>query len=314
MKDLGVSIIQSGYRCWILASSLSIMALRPTKSSWQADIYVPDYVPQAFLAVNESPATVIPPPRVTEIDFASYIASYAGSRFLVPLPQLSKPEYNGAMPLKCTASPEVAMYNVFFEDCLALESEAHAAQLEEYKLYGAKLDLVDSTHVSLFRLKLPGLREGTPAITFGESILLRQLILDQTTKLPRGMDAWLRPGGRGLGLPAPGFTGFEVRATVYAVDRVDEALLLHAHGLNLTLPLTCNVAFVLPTRLLQAMQRATQNAAKSLDSSNGFWFRQMLFPEESNGVVQTALPSAAFRITWYDADLNFEQMVRVVCC
>ncbi|KAL9124953.1 MAG: hypothetical protein Q9217_005776 [Psora testacea] len=284
------------------------MPLVPSESFWEADIYVPDYIPQAFLAVNESPATVLPPPTKFEIDFASYIASYAGSQFLAAIPEPSLPEYKGVILLQSTASITANTYSRFFEDCLALEAKAHATVLEDYKLYGVNLSLEAGRDIPSFRLKLPGLRDGTPTVNLGETVLLRQLILDRNTNLPRGMDVWLRPGGgRDLGLPAPGFTGYEIRATVCAVDKVDEAIVLKTPGLNLSLPILCNVGFVLPTRLLQTMNWAIRNVAEDLAKDRGCWVRQMLFPQESDGVIQTKLPSAVFNLTWYDKELNYEQ-------
>ena len=277
------------------------------------DLYVRDFVPQAFLAVNESPATVVPPPTLVEIDFASYIASFAGSRFLSTLPQPPEHQYSGAISLQSTASLNSGTYEFFFEECLSLEVDAYAATLEEYKLYGTSLDLLENRHIPVFRLKLPGLRDGTPVIALGDHVLLRQLVLDPLSKLPRNMDSWLRPGGgRDRGLLAPGFVGAEVIATVYTVDKANETILLQATGLLLNLPLTCNVGFVRPKRWSQSMQRAILSAAKGLRLGNQQWVRQMLFPAESDGIVQTELPSVVFDIEWDDETLNYEQKVSAI--
>ena len=286
------------------------MAPVPARGSWEPDIYTRDFVPDAFLAVNESAATVIPSQTVLNIDFGSYIATSAGSRFLEALPELPRPRYSGTISLQSTESIDLNSYARYFEDCLALEAEAHATTLEDYKLYGVNLELADGRNVPLFKLKLPGLGDGTPAINPGETVLLRQLILDQRTRLPRDMDAWLRSGGgRHLGTTAPGFTGLEISTTVYAVDKIDESILVQAQGLVLALPLICNVGFVLPSQSLQAMQRAVLNAAQDMQREKGSWIGQMLFPEERDGVKQTELPSVVFDLTWHDGILDYEQKV-----
>lgn len=40
--------------------------------------------------------------------------------------------------------------------------------------------------------------------------------------------------------------------------------------------------------------------------------KKMLFPEKSDGVLQTGLNKGVFTRTWFDRELNYEQQVRVL--
>jgi len=42
------------------------------------------------------------------------------------------------------------------------------------------------------------------------------------------------------------------------------------------------------------------------------WVRRMLFPEQSDGVVQLGLPQGVFSGRWFDQGLNYEQMVSLL--
>ncbi|KAL8864257.1 MAG: hypothetical protein Q9198_009987, partial [Flavoplaca austrocitrina] len=68
--------------------------LQDLESRWKPDIYAHTYVPEAFLAVNASPAILLTSNPVPAIDFAAYTATFAGSLLLSPLPSLQIPEYD----------------------------------------------------------------------------------------------------------------------------------------------------------------------------------------------------------------------------
>lgn len=185
-------------------------------------------------------------------------------------------------------------------------------EMARHALFGVKLTFTPR-ELPLYSLEVPGLRDGAPSITIGQTVLLRQLILDGRTKLPQGMDMWLQPGG-GLsqGLPAPGFTGMEIHATVYAIDRTREIIILTAHGLIHHFPLTCNIGFTVSPKTMVGMHRAANLAAKELLVSPNSWVHRMLFPEKRNGLLRSKLPSATFDISWFDSSLNHEQKVRIL--
>ena len=183
--------------------------------------------------------------------------------------------------------------------------------MARHALYGVSLAFV-SHKIPLYNLLLPGLRDGSPSITIGQTVLLRQLILDKRTNLPQGMDMWLRPGGgSSQGMPAPGFTGVEIQATVYAIDRTREILVLTTQALVHQFPLTCNVGFTVSPKSMVGMHRAVDLVDKEMLVGSDGWICRMLFPKEDSGFLRTKLPPATFDIPWYDSRLNHEQKVRL---
>lgn len=57
---------------------------------------------------------------------------------------------------------------------------------------------MDRNH-QMYKLHVPGLRENAPRVVYGDSILLRHLLTEPGTNLPRGVDEWLSRGGRERG-------------------------------------------------------------------------------------------------------------------
>ena len=277
----------------------------------EVNIYAREYVPQAITAINESPATILSSVGGVHIDYEAYIAAYAGSTFISPLPELLIPEPDQPTAVRRDQTPTSGTYRWFFENCLALEMEAYSADMRHHALYGVALSFLPG-QLPLYRLPVPGIRDGSPIIVLGQMVLLRQLILDPRTHLPQGMAAWCGPGGGfNRGLPAPGFTGFEIQATVYAVDKIHETVILQAQGLIHSLPLLCNVVFTLPPQALQGMYQAVREIGdRFIAQECTSWLRHILFPEERDGIIQTDLPTAVFDMPWYDKLLNHEQKVR----
>ena len=132
-----------------------------------------------------------------------------------------------------------------------------------------------------------------------------------------------------LGELCPGFTGHEISATVHAVDRKTECLYLRIDGVG-SLPIVCNVSFVVQSHRVHCLQNTVLDVANEMalpslsqDSSpenarvdasaiidgTNQWLRKMLFPQLSDGIMQSGLPSGTFKQKWYDRGLNFEQMV-----
>ena len=278
----------------------------------EVNIYAREYVPQALAAVNESPATVVPSISGVSIDYEAYIATFIGSSFVPPQPENLLPEPHQTTAIKPDQTVTLETYNGFFENCLALEMEAFSADIRRHALYGATLSFLPGVN-TLYVLPVPGIRDGSPTIVLGQTVLLRQLILDPRTHLPQGMAIWCRPGGGfDRGLPAPGFTGFEIEATVYAIDKVREAIVIEAQGLIHSLPLLCNVVFALPPQALQGMYDAVRHIGDRFShDERTTWLRRMLFPEEEDGVIRREPPTAVFDLPWYDKQLNYEQKVRL---
>lgn len=327
---------------------------------WRPDIFVQAFVPQSFLAVNNALAKTIISEGAEGINFPKYVSMFASPLFL-PSPFLLKesPSFSGR-PVLPTSDLTSANYGQHFTDCIMLDLEAQTPEVRSYDLFGVRLDVTDDVGKT-FSLRVPGLREGAPRVVYGDIVLLRQLIVDPRTNLPQGMDLWLSGGNCAKGLPAPGFTGYEINATVIAVDKRSEHLHLRAKGLNMFIPMVFNVSFVVQGRWVYCLQTTVADIANelsiasrhasqewlSLDLSNGSyfsspakgykekrtnketsqafspsrlkscaaiglassWLRRMLFPQATDGVLLGGLPSANFKQSWYDMNLNYEQMV-----
>ena len=285
-------------------------------------------MPRSLTAINESPAYLDKTTSDKGIDFEAYISTFAAARFLPASVEPSSWQSSQAPLVDRLDHLSSVNYGRYFKDCLLLDLEAQVPELRSYDLFNVLLEtlLVGQR----YRLKVPGLREGTPSVNLGDFILLRQLILDPVTQLPQGMDAWLAPGGGcSRGEPAPGFTKVQIRALVTAVDKTNESLIINVNGRIIPGKPACNVSFIAQPSLVESLHRAVEDVSRELSKqfatatvtppelsrnpsskrTHNDWLRYMLFPLEANGLQQTTLPSATFSQTWFDRALNYEQKV-----
>lgn len=175
-------------------------------TTWRPDVFVHAFVPQSFLAVNCAPAIQIISEGVEGINYLKYASAFASPLFLPPAFQpIDSPQVSG-LPMLATGTLSRQNYGRHFIDCFMLDLKAQTPEVRSYDLFGTRLGPVDQVH-EIYSLNVPGLREGAPAVFYGDQVLLRQLILDPRTNVPIGMDFWMRSGNRERGVPAPGFTG-----------------------------------------------------------------------------------------------------------
>ena len=102
------------------------MANASKNLAWAADVYARDYIPQALLAVNDSPAAAVPPSLSLEIDFSAYISAYAGFNFLNKLPQFETHQLSGLGNHQSNVGLSTEIYGQFFGDCMLLEMESQS--------------------------------------------------------------------------------------------------------------------------------------------------------------------------------------------
>ncbi len=344
----------------------------PGRLQWRPDIYVHAFVPQAFVAINRSYASVINTPAIEGVDFKGYISTFAGSHFLSELEPLPFQTTSHGLSLNSLDHLRPSNYGQYFSDALALDMKARVPEIRSYDLFGVTLELTDQLQ-QVYSLRVPGLREGTPLVSVGDFVMLRQLVLDPVTGLPRAMNAWLAPGGGSeRGEVAPGFTGYQMNAVVCGINKAKETLLTRVDGMVWFEKFVCNVSFVVQDRLIQGLQRAVADISQEIDPEDNshaplpeeskgrishdlpfvptdlepgalysrmqqraspkgramapveaslkgldlsgamgasIWLQRVLFPEEANGIQQTALPSVLFPQTWFDTSLNYEQKV-----
>ena len=231
-------------------------------SSWRPDIYAHAFVSDRLTSINQSLAALIKTPDIENINYEQYVSSFAGSLFLRPL---RRPEFLQSGIRKHHLSLEQLIsddYTEYFENCFSLDLEARLPEIRSYDLFGVTLETGDNV---LYSLKVPGIKEGTPNVDFGDTVMLRELVLDSHTNLPLGMDAWLAPGGGfQRGEVAPGFTGFQISAVVHGIDKANETIFLQAMGLQTFGRVICNVSFVVQTRFIESFQRAIKDIGQEL--------------------------------------------------
>lgn len=238
---------------------------RTSSKIWQPDVFVQAFVPQAFLTVNNAPAKSIISKSVEGINFPRYVAAFASPIFLPPpfcpekMPSISR------LPLLAADDLNAYNYERHFIDCVMLDLEAQTPEVRSHDLFGVQLHVVAQIH-HIYSLHVPGIRESAPRVAYGDIVMLRQLILDSRTSLPQGIDFWVSSGNRERGLPAPGFTGYEIVATVVAVDMKSEKLHLRAEGVSTSIPLVFNVSFVVQGHQVHCLQHTIADIANELTS------------------------------------------------
>lgn len=235
-----------------------------SESRWIPDVYVSNFVPRAFTAVNNSTAILETTEKAECIDFTAYINTFGGLYFLSEHLSLAYPPTSSETgPLASIHSLDPENYGIHFSDCLARDMEAHSSAIRLFDLFGVSLVKSDASQ-KLFTLHVPGIREGVPMVSYGDEIMLRQLRLDPTTNLPFNMEAWLAPGGGAeTGSIAPGFTGYQISAVVMAVQKSTETLTLKVQGWLSEL-LIFNVCFIVQARIIKSQQRAISKTSQEL--------------------------------------------------
>ena len=296
---------------------------KPT-SRWQPDVYVQSFVPEALTAINNAPAISITTTPVNSIDFQKYVATLYGSRFQTPLPIVPMPQVDLSQQQASQKEASVQQilqqrvdipeYGHYFQNCLALDDKGHERELRNFDMFGAKVTILDRAKTT-FTVKVPGLREESPSVKYGDYIMLRQWVEQPALSLNLGIYGW-KPTSNSR----PGFTGYESTAIVVAVDKITDTLHIRAFGLLDTPQIRCNIIFDRQPHLTQRLQVAVFDVAKELRKTSfgqsqlspgpiqqSKWLKNMLFPTQECGVVQDGLPSANFALQWVDLALNYEQ-------
>ncbi|KAL8688606.1 MAG: hypothetical protein Q9218_005526 [Villophora microphyllina] len=222
---------------------------------WKPDVYAHAYVPEAFLAVNATPAIFLSSTPAQAIDFVAYTSAFASPLFLLPLPPLPAPTLDGRSSIDSIDGLNVETYGQHLVDCLVRDLKAQVPEIRTYDMFGVGLNVVDRAQ-EVYSLRIPGLRENTPQVAYGDNILVRQLVMDPATQLP-------------LAAPSSGSTGYQISAVVVAVDRPNETVRLRINGFIPHL-LVCNIMFIVQTRWVKSLQRAVGGLALALIESQSY--------------------------------------------
>ncbi|KAH6633207.1 P-loop containing nucleoside triphosphate hydrolase protein [Boeremia exigua] len=287
------------------------------------DVYARSYVPSALRTVNQEPVNET---LVTEakhrIDYQAYVKAFTGSDFLVHQGTWDhEVSADGQSP---TAELTVQSYVSLFAGLLQRECAAKEKQNEQFALYQVPLQMIAGPHIPrLWALSVPGLREDKPLIEMGDTLNIRQLWVDRSSKLIQMPTMF--SGESGPYVAYKPWTGLQYNACVYSVSRVNETVYLKVDGLEIlaqynVLPMVVNVVFPLQQRTLKAQRSAllsVSRSSKPLDLSSTVrddWIRKTLFPVEGHGRLQTALRNIPHRAL-FDHAINYEQAhaVNSVC-
>ncbi|KKZ67348.1 hypothetical protein EMCG_06968 [[Emmonsia] crescens] len=293
-------------------------------TTWKPDVYARSYVPAYLIAINRSPAVDRYSTLLKTIDFAAYVARFSGTSFLEPLPVENLPTLK-SVPVSIsrhTKNLSPSSYLYYFDECLLLEGMNYSQELAGRSLYNVILTLTDARQ-NLYSLHVPGLKDGSPKVGLGDTILVRQIV--PFAQLAQQGAEWLSHNKTNLtGSVAPGFSGHQLHAVVWGISMVKETIIIRIDHL---LPASrfCNIQFTVQPDLFVPLWRAVvdvtdgrpwehedvkEDVAGSIGNKQN-WLRHMLFPEPGDAALQTTLPKGSFEHNWVDKDLNYEQMKAV---
>ena len=165
--------------------------------NWRPDVFVQNFVSQAYYDINNAPATPRFSKEVRNVDYAAYVSDFASPLFLPPRNLPKVPPFSGE-PLVQVNHIDLQNYGRHFNDCVLMDWSVEWVGLRSYDLFAMPLDLLDPK-LQTFNLHVPGLRENNPKVVYGDTIILRQLVIEPESGLLRGIDAWMNHGGRQRG-------------------------------------------------------------------------------------------------------------------
>ena len=156
-----------------------------------------NFVSKAFSEINNAPATQIIGKEARDVNYEAYVSNFASSLFLPPRIVPNAP-FISTFPLLPLDHIDLQNYERHFNDCVLMDCEVQGLGFRSYDLFGVPLRAFDPV-LQTFTLHVPGLRENAPKVVYGDSVLLRQLLFEPGSSLPRGLDAWINHGGRQRG-------------------------------------------------------------------------------------------------------------------
>lgn len=139
-------------------------------------------------------------------------------------------------------------YKETFHNLLATEMDAQKRELSSYNLYGVKVH--QHNHISsLYRLACPGIREFTPTVEIGDTLLLRQLRSQYSS------------------YPHLAYTGYEHLAYVWQIDRPNGNIVIRIDNLTME-SMVFNAQFCLNEKFYQICADAVNTIATYMEQSH----------------------------------------------
>lgn len=294
--------------------SPSVLHTFADSSSSSLDVYAINYVPQFLRAINECPAQIRCSTGLRSINYAQYIGSFAGFSLLQPLVPFVCPSIGRGPLAELVTVPDLDQQNYGGYLCSRMihELRAQTTELREYGLYSIPFDIADPVQ-GLYSFIIPGIRENSPRIDLGDTVLIRPWSCLPHEGLANLARVWYATNGPHGGRLAPGFSGWEYRAVVWGLQRSKERVVLRLDGFAPDTIRICNITFIVQDHKYSPLYSAIAKVARVLlqDLLPPQWLRSILFPIEDHGVLQSTLSKGSFDLPWYDKHLNFEQQKAV---
>ena len=174
---------------------LEVTSGRATAESrnWKPDVFAQNFIPKAFSDVNKAQAVQIWSEEARGVNYAAYISNFASPLFLPPREVPQAPPING-FPLVPLDYLDTQNYERHFNDSVLIDFRAQMMETQSYDLFAVKLKVLDHPMLQNFQLCVPGLHENTPRVVYGDNVILRQLVFEPGSTLPRGMTSWMNSG------------------------------------------------------------------------------------------------------------------------
>lgn len=234
------------------------------------NVYAKSFVTDQLRNINKEPGNIYTTPSRHHTKTSLYVSSFAANSFLPRRACWSIPKRDRAI---VSNGPHANNYLEYFATIWQTEIAAQEAQNEEFTLYEVAPQRIvwprnkNRTNHILFAISVPGLREESPHVGLGDTLELRQLIVDHSKNLLH----------QNNGLFTQSWTGVVYHASVYGIRRAEEIVYLKVDGLHeLSLPyllppspppIVVNVVFPLQPRRINACRDALVFIDDGLDKA-----------------------------------------------
>lgn len=232
------------------------------------NVYATPFVPDRLRRINTQPGSIIKSSSRHHIDYAKYVGSFAASSFLPR--RVSGPT---AEPFSTPNSdePYANNYLTYFSSIWRTEIIAQGTRNGSFSLYKVALSKLwsdNGQHMEhrKFTLTIPGLREENPHVGLGDTLELRQLLVDPLGNLiPEEffINSWTES-----------WTGMILHASIDGIHRATETVYLRVDGLQeyshmdmIPMPLFVNVVFPIQEKDFHASRIALALISDALDKA-----------------------------------------------
>lgn len=188
------------------------------------NVYAAPFIPSRLRQINQQPGVVVDSPLRHFIDYPRYISSFAGLSYLPDRPYVQPQQWFAQAG--SIQGPSANRYLDYFAAIWRTEIEAIERENGRFSLYKVLSHRVLSAEgQQLLSISIPGLREDSPLIELGDTLELRQVLLDKFTDMMQPPSNSSRP-------VQYGWTGIIYNGVVYGIHRAEELVYIRIQGLE----------------------------------------------------------------------------------